>query len=58
MIIIFNGDTLALLERLQQFSGKSQKVTLDFMLENFRIPSKTVENDAVGIPCGDDGQLI
>jgi hypothetical protein len=37
MIIIFDGDTLKLLDELEQFSGKSQKLTLDFILENFKI---------------------
>lgn len=37
MIIIFDGDTLKLLDDLEQFSGKSQKLTLDFMLANFKI---------------------
>lgn len=45
MIIIFDGDTLDLLQRLEQFSGKDQKLTLDFMLENFKILQlKDLEN--------------
>lgn len=37
MIIIFNGDTLQLKDCLKRFSGATEKVTLDFMLENFKM---------------------
>lgn len=37
MIIVFNGTTLDLVKRLEQFSGNDEKVTLDFMMENFKI---------------------
>jgi len=40
MIIVFNGNTEDLLESLKRFSGATQKVTLDFMLENFKILTK------------------
>ena len=47
MIIIFDGDTLKLLDDLEQFSGKSQKLTLDFMLQNFKILSKKELENAI-----------
>lgn len=37
MVIIFDGTTEDLLKRLERFSGATQKATLDFMLENFKI---------------------
>ena len=37
MVIIFNGDTVDLLKRLEQYSGQDQKITLDFMMRNFKI---------------------
>lgn len=37
MVIIFDGTTLELMKKLQQFSGHDEKATLDFMLENFKI---------------------
>jgi len=37
MLIIFNGTTLDLVKRLQRFSGSTEKVTLDFILENFKM---------------------
>lgn len=47
MIIIFNGDTLQLKDSLKRFSGATEKVTLDYLLENFRIPSKKELEDAI-----------
>lgn len=39
MIIVFKGnDVLTLKKRLQDWSGKDERSTLTFMLENFEIP--------------------
>lgn len=47
MIIIFNGDTLDLKNRLQQWSGRDEKSTLDFMLQNFKIDEDEKEVNLV-----------
>lgn len=40
MIIIFKGKTLDLLHSLEQFSGRDEGATLDYILENFQRMSK------------------
>ncbi len=48
MIIVFNGTTLDLVKRLEQFSGNDEKVTLDFIMENFKI-MKHQDNEIIQV---------